>query len=231
MEESTLGTDWPSQLDFIPELTTLFFTNETTTAVLPTTNTTVSNGSFPVHQITSYPENSSSRNNSLQPDDSALLLLESGLWVLAVRAVFLAVFIIVGFISNCMLLITLAQGNKRKTSYLNIFIINIVTSDLVDCTLNLPLVLGATITERWDYGDELCQLNACLFKLTSITTAGGLCILLLDRCFAVRSPARYLYVLSLTKVNLLIICSWVYGVALSFAPMAGLIRVAVYPAR
>ena len=52
-----------------------------------------------------------------------------------------------GFVGNCVLLATIAQSTRLKGSALNIFVISVAVVNLIDCIVNMPLVLGTTISE------------------------------------------------------------------------------------
>ena len=148
---------------------------------------------------------------------------------LVTRATFLAVFLIIAFISNCVLLATIAQSNRHKRSALNLFVINIAIVNLLDCIACMPLILGATITDTWDYGTLACNVNAFFVQLTSMVMVAGLFVLSVDRCVAVYAPARYPF--TLVQVNCLIIYTWIHAAALSFPLIANLVHVEIFPAR
>ncbi len=52
-----------------------------------------------------------------------------------------------GFVGNCVLLATIAQSTRLKGLALNIFVISIAVVNLLDCIVNMPLILGTTISE------------------------------------------------------------------------------------
>ncbi len=66
------------------------------------------------------------------------------MYILLTASLFL---VLAGFVGNCVLLATIAQSNRLKGSALNIFVVSIAMVNLLDCVVNMPLVLGTTISE------------------------------------------------------------------------------------
>ena len=137
----------------------------------------------------------------------------------ALRATSLGLFIIVGFVGNCVLVATIAQSGRLKGSVLNLFIVSAAAINLLDCIINMPMILGATITEEWDYGDFVCHLNACFMQLVGISTLFSLMLMSLDRLVAVKNPSKYSRRMTVTRANLFIIYSWLHSACLSIPLM------------
>ena len=87
----------------------------------------------------------------------------------AARATFLILFLLIGFVGNCVLVATIAQSGRLKNTTLNLFILSVASVNLLDSLLNIPLVLGASIAEEWTYGKifTLCW-GCCPLKKFSI---------------------------------------------------------------
>ena len=159
------------------------------------------------------------------------VLLETTVTHMAARTAFLAVFIIVGFVGNCVLLATITQSNRLKKSMLNLFVISAATVNLLDCVANMPLILGSTIIEKWDYGDFACRFNAFLILMTSIEMCLSLTLMALDRCVAVEDPSKYNKRLNISRANILIVYTWIHAIAFAFPLFFDIIKVKPFPAR
>ncbi len=132
------------------------------------------------------------------------------------RATFLAIFLVAGFVGNSVLIATIAQSTRLKTLPLNIFIISIAVANIVDCAGNMPLVLGATITEKWDYGDLVCRLNAFALQAISIVVILSLCMVTIERALSLLSLRNPQRCLSHRQTTILVVYCWVYSLAFSW---------------
>ena len=159
--------------------------------------------------------------------------LATGLDNMAARASVLALFIIVGFVGNCVLVATIAQSHRLKVFKLNLFILSCAIVNLINCIVNMPLILGNTITEQWDYGDFVCRFNAFTIQLASIAMLLGLMLMSLDRFLAVRyaDVEAYTAVMTPVRANFLIVYSWLHAFGFSIPLIFGIIPVKAFPAR
>ena len=144
----------------------------------------------------------------------------------AARATFLAIFVIIGFVGNSVLIATIAQSQRLKLAVLNLFIISIASVNVVDTLINMTLILGSSISEKWNFGSFVCQLNAFGVQFVSIVMIMGLMLMSLDRLVAVSSVEKYRVRVTVMKANIGIIIKWVYGIALSIPVVAGAIPTA-----
>ncbi|CAH1783938.1 unnamed protein product [Owenia fusiformis] len=157
--------------------------------------------------------------------------VETSVGHMASRAGFLALFIIVAFIGNSMILATIVQSRRLRITVLNLLIINMSVVNLLQCVCNLPLILGSTITETWDYGSAVCQLNAFLMTMFSIVTMLGLTIMAIDRYLAVLDPEKYAVRVTVTRINYIIPFTWIQSAAFSMPLVINADSSAVFPYR
>ena len=130
---------------------------------------------------------------------------DSALGDLAARSGFLCFFIVVGFLGNCLLLTTLIRSSRLRRKVIYLFVVYLAVINVVECLVNLPVVLGATVAEQWAYGDDVCRLNAFSIQLTSQALLLGLCMMACDRMLAVTNPVAYPSRLSISKAAILIV--------------------------
>ena len=159
-------------------------------------------------------------------------LSNTGVGDMATRATFLSLFIIIGFVGNSVLIATIAQSSRLKGSTINLCIISLAVANLLDSAGNMPLILGATITEKWDYGSFACHLNAFGLQLVSIAVSLGLMVLTMDRCVAVIDPVKHRKRLGLKRISIIISFFWVYSIAFSIPLMLdSVVPIKVFPVR
>ncbi len=158
-------------------------------------------------------------------------LVMSGLGDMATRATFMSAFIIIGFVGNSVLIATIAQSSRLRKSSLNLCVVSVAVVNLVDCIINMPLVLGSTISEKWDYGQFACQFNAFFVKLTSVAMLLGLTLMALDRMLAVLNPTQYKDRMTKPRISGFISFTWLQALVLSLPLITGTIPVQPFAAR
>ena len=137
--------------------------------------------------------------------DDADDLLQTDVGSRTARTVALALYILIGFVGNAVLVSTIAQSNSLKKTPLNLFLVSVAVVNLFDCILTLPLILGASVLEKWPYGDFGCQLNAFCLQLSSIVVLLTLMMMTFERFLSVKAQPSRTQSLSTAKANMLII--------------------------
>ena len=132
---------------------------------------------------------------------------------LATRTGFLGLFIVVSFLGNLTLVATVTQSRRLRRTSLNLFVVSTACFNLVNCVMNMPLVMGATIKEKWEYGDFMCRMNSAFTQLTKIGMLLSLMCMAVDRLAAVVQPSKYPERMNRARVNSLIVYSWVQSFA------------------
>ena len=161
-------------------------------------------------------------------------LIEAGDSHKGVRSFFLALFIVVSFTGNCVLLATIVQSRRLKRASMNIFVISAAVTNMVNALINMPLILGATVTESWDYSvatQYLCQTNAFFVQLCSVTMMLSLTGMSLDRCIAVHNPSKYPVRVTMFRINVYICYLWAHGFVFCFPLIIQVVPSAPFPAR
>ena len=151
---------------------------------------------------------------------------------LATKTSFLVMYIIAGFVGNCVLVTTIGQCRRLKGNALNKLLICMAVINLLDCIVNMPLILGSVVTSKWDYGDLVCQLNSAFLQLTNIATIVALLAMTFERLLAVRSPTTTTRRrLSSVKTILLIVYIWVHSIALCIPLFTSAVSSDAFPVR
>lgn len=138
---------------------------------------------------------------------------DSGVDNVATRATFLCLFIFVGFSGNIFLVVCVAVSRYLRSNAINRYIVSLAGANLCDIVLNMSLTLGSTITQTWEFGPVVCQLNSFFLHLICICTILGLAGLTVDRYVAVKHSDNYTAIMTHRRTNMLIIYSWVQATA------------------
>ena len=113
---------------------------------------------------------------------------------------------LVGIIANIAIITKLMQRKRKASEY---FILNLAMTDLVVCSLCIPLDIYDQLTDTWKYGAFLCKIIwpfQTLFTLVSILNLTAMAI---ERYRAIMFPFKP----RLTRSDLLkaIACVWIIG--------------------
>ncbi|CAB4003730.1 neuropeptide FF receptor 2-like [Paramuricea clavata] len=122
------------------------------------------------------------------------------------QIVCLSIISLVGIIANIAIIKKLMQRKRKSSEY---FILNLAMTDLVVCSLCIPLDMYDQLHNTWQYGAFLCKIIwpfQTLFTLVSILNLTAMAI---ERYRAIMSPFKQ----RLTHSDLLkaIACVWLLG--------------------
>lgn len=160
-----------------------------------------------------------------------ITLQQTSVGVQAVLSTLLTIFVIVGFVGNSVLITIIAQSGELRRAVLNLHVISIAVVNVIDSVLNIPLILATCVSQTWYYGDVVCSLNGFTVQLVSIVMIVGLCFMSLDRLVSVSNFSEYTHKMTTTLTNVIIVYSWLHGIALSLPIVINSISTMVYSAR
>ncbi|XP_050396091.1 uncharacterized protein LOC126814767 [Patella vulgata] len=128
------------------------------------------------------------------------------------KIVFLLLFAVSGLVGNSLLLLVLLRGKK---SVLNIMIINLCIVGLSECWMNMSIVFGALVSGGWIFGDPLCKINAFCMTLVFIELVLTLLCISVERFISVRYSVGSNNYLTIPRMLLIIVCTWIHSAAFS----------------
>ncbi|XP_074643449.1 uncharacterized protein LOC141900439 [Tubulanus polymorphus] len=156
-------------------------------------------------------------------DNTTSPFKETSVGLLATRASFLVIFIFLGFSGNFILVATVTHSRRLQSSILNMLIVSLAIVNLVDTVVNLPIVLGCTITQNWEYGTFACQFNSFMINTMNMLTLFCILNLTLDRLIAVQELSKYKKRMTRCRAILLIFLAWAISLIISIPIIAGAI--------
>jgi len=102
---------------------------------------------------------------------------------------FYVIVILTGFFGNSILFGTILR-NKHLHKTTNIFIASLALSDVIICTIDLPLQLQYQLTGTWAYGEWSCRLLSSLFGVPIFLSAFSTAMVAVDRYLLIVHPHR-----------------------------------------
>lgn len=150
---------------------------------------------------------------------------------LVATTTFISIFTAVGFFGNCLLIGCLLKNRKERWKALTLFTVNLCAVSVLDCVVNLPLIIGTSFAQSWIYSASVCHFHAFATQLLNIQITLALTVLSIDRCVAVKDAEQYPDILSFKKVLGIIGYTWIQALALCLPIMADVIPSTFYPSK
>lgn len=137
----------------------------------------------------------------------------------AVGAV-LAIFSLVTILGNLLVIVSVYRELYLRT-ITNYFIVSLAVADLMVGGVVMPFSISLEMTNQiWLFGTEWCDLWHSFDVLASTASILNLCIISLDRYWAISDPIAYPTKMSSCKVSLLIAFVWLCSAGISFPAIA-----------
>lgn len=194
--------------------------NRTLSGILTNLSTTT-NSSLSIF-VSATTSSAATPTRSLTPLSSEATTLEwywdTGSNVTA--AVFLTVFILASITGNVTIIASLRHKHFKNVA-MYAFLSNLCVVMMCDTIVNMALVLGATVTGRWPYGDFMCQLSAFMLNMINVETVLALFVLVLDRLLATRWQVMYINNMNRAKANILAGITWLYATTFALSVLIG----------
>ncbi|XP_037093414.1 probable G-protein coupled receptor No18 [Pollicipes pollicipes] len=138
---------------------------------------------------------------------------------LAVTA--LHVIIILATIVGNSLVIISVFSYRPLRSVQNFFVVSLAVADLTVALFVLPLNVAYSLLELWVLGRYVCQLWLTCDILCCTSSILNLCVIALDRYWAITDPINYANKRTIRRVNTMIAMVWVLSVLISVPPLLG----------
>ncbi|KAJ8347917.1 hypothetical protein SKAU_G00265060 [Synaphobranchus kaupii] len=136
-----------------------------------------------------------------------------------VVAVFLGFILVLGFLSNFLVLLVFARFQALRTP-INLILLNISVSDMLVCIFGTPFSFAASLYGRWLIGHHGCKWYAFANALFGIVSLVSLAILSYERYATVLGPTKA-DVSDFRKAWLSIGGSWLYSLVWTLPPLLG----------
>ncbi|XP_045592255.1 protein trapped in endoderm-1 [Procambarus clarkii] len=130
-------------------------------------------------------------------------------------------FILVGILGNLVTIIALSRSVKLRVHATTAFVISLCASDLLFCSINLPLTASRYIHESWVLGDTLCSIFPFFFYGNVAASLLNMVAITLNRYILIAHHGLYDRVYRHHYIYLMIAVVWLFSFGMMMPPLLG----------
>lgn len=153
------------------------------------------------------------------PPNTSLSTLPSGDLAINYYALLLCVLPLFTVAGNCLVVIAVACFKNLRT-VTNHMLLSLAIADLLIGLIVMPLNISNEVLRYWPYGQVMCHIWHSIDVLASTASILNLCIISLDRYWAVTNPIAYPRLMSKKRGLLCISIVWICSALISFPMIA-----------
>ncbi|XP_048576843.1 melatonin receptor type 1A [Nematostella vectensis] len=142
----------------------------------------------------------------------AVELARRSLGLVAVESIFCAIFILVAFFGNTIVL-WIVYKNPSLRTIPNLFVISLAVSDVIMSGFCAPMCLAILITGRDVLGDALCNLQGFLVTILARVSLWTMGLVAINRFFLIVKPNMYRKIFKASYTRWMVIAVWVLSCA------------------
>ena len=157
-------------------------------------------------------ENNTSYSVPLQEKESV--------WYVTLTSLFMIIMAITTICGN-IFVIHAVFSNRALRIVPNFFIVSLAVADLLVAVLVMPFHISINIVESWMFGEIMCHIWLTCDVLLCTASILNLCIIALDRYWAIHDPIEYAQKRTIKRVLIMIAMSWALSAIISIPPVFG----------
>ncbi|XP_072257036.1 D(1A) dopamine receptor [Pyxicephalus adspersus] len=150
--------------------------------------------------------------------DGEILLAEKDSSFRILTGCFLSVLILSTLLGNTLVCAAVIRFRHLRSKVTNFFVISLAVSDLLVAVLVMPWKAVAEIAGFWPFG-SFCNIWVAFDIMCSTASILNLCVISVDRYWAISSPFRYERKMTPKVAFIMISVAWTLSVLISFIPV------------
>ncbi|OCT87725.1 D(1A) dopamine receptor-like [Xenopus laevis] len=150
--------------------------------------------------------------------DEDVLLTERDSSFRVLTGCFLSVLILSTLLGNTLVCAAVIRFRHLRSKVTNFFVISLAVSDLLVAVLVMPWKAVAEIAGFWPFG-TFCNIWVAFDIMCSTASILNLCVISVDRYWAISSPFRYERKMTPKVAFIMISVAWTLSILISFIPV------------
>ncbi|KAM9311241.1 D(1A) dopamine receptor [Gastrophryne carolinensis] len=150
--------------------------------------------------------------------DGEMLFAEKDSSFRILTGCFLSVLILSTLLGNTLVCAAVVRFRHLRSKVTNFFVISLAVSDLLVAVLVMPWKAVAEIAGFWPFG-SFCNIWVAFDIMCSTASILNLCVISVDRYWAISSPFRYERKMTPKVAFIMISVAWTLSILISFIPV------------
>ncbi|XP_076337006.1 putative G-protein coupled receptor No18 [Tachypleus tridentatus] len=121
-------------------------------------------------------------------------------------------------VGNVFVIVVVARF-QRLRSVTNLLLASLASADITVALFVMPLLVLYDVERKWRFGAIACHLWISCDVMCCTASILHLCMIALDRFWAVTRPFRYQMFVSKKRILVAVVCIWICSGAISFIPI------------
>lgn len=157
-------------------------------------------------------EDNSSQSDILVPDERP--------WHVIFSTLLMVLLILTTIVGNVFVIMAVFSYKPLRIVP-NFFIVSLATADLLVALIVMPFHVSNNIAGEWIYGTVFCDVWLTFDVLLCTASILNLCVIALDRYWAIHDPINYAQKRTVKRVLVMILIVWLASAIISVPPLFG----------